>query len=84
MTIYVGSLQDDDSQNNNEMVQLFLATSKYRLLISKSCMPSISKVVLKESKKSTTINYLDLYDEYLIDIPIMLLLKEKVTIEIYQ
>lgn len=84
MTIYVGSLQDDDSQNDNEMAQLFLATSKYRLLISKSCMPSISKVVLKESKKSTTINYLDLYDEYLIDIPIMLLLKEKVTIEIYQ
>ncbi|EPF28913.1 hypothetical protein C5N99_05900 [Treponema medium] len=85
MTIYVGSLQDDDSsQTGNEMAQLFLATSKYRLLISKSCMPSISKVILKESKKSTEISYLDLYDEYLIEIPIMRLLKNKITVEIHQ
>ena len=66
------------------MVQLFLATSKYRLLVSKACMPSISKVILKESKKSTEVSYLDLYDEYLIDIPIITLLKDKITIEIYQ
>ena len=86
MTIYVGSLQQDGdcSQTNDEMVQLFLATSKYRLLVSKSCMPSISKVILKESKKSTEVSYLDLYDEYLIDIPIITLLKDKITIEIYQ
>ena len=85
MTIYAGSLQDDDSsQTGNEMAQLFLATSKYRLLISKSCMPSISKVILKESKKSTEISYLDLYDEYLIEIPIMRLLKNKITVEIHQ
>ena len=86
MTIYIGSLQQesDSSQTDNEMVQLFLATSKYRLLISKSCMPSISKVILKESKKSTGVGYLDLYDEYMIDIPIAVLLKEKITVEIYQ
>lgn len=85
MTIYVGSLQDDDSsQTDNEMAQLFLATSKYRLLISKSCMPSISKVILKTSKKSTEVSYLDLYDEYLIEIPITRLLKDKITVEIYQ
>lgn len=85
MSIYVGSLQDDaSSQTDNEMAQLFLATSKYRLLVSKSCMPSISKVILKEAKKSTKIGYLDLYDEYLIEIPIMLLLKDKITIEMYQ
>lgn len=86
MTIYIGSLQQesDSLQTDNEMVQLFLATSKYRLLISKSCMPSISKVILKESKKSTEVGYLDLYDEYMIDIPIAVLLKEKITVEIYQ
>ena len=86
MTIYIGSLQQesDSLQTDNEMVQLFLATSKYRLLISKSCMPSISKVILKESKKSTEVGYLDLYDEYMIDIPIAVLLKEKTTVEIYQ
>ena len=85
MTIYVGSLQDDDSsQSDNEMAQLFLATSKYRLLVSKSCMPSISKVILKAAKTSTEISYLDLYDEYLIDIPMLTLFKEEITVEIYQ
>ena len=85
MTIYIGSLQDDDSsQTDQEMFQLFLASSKYRLLISKTCIPSISKILLKTAKKSTEVSYLDLYDEYLIDIPIMLLLKGKVTVEIYQ
>ena len=85
MMIYAGSLKDDDSlQTDNEMLQLFLASSKYRLLISKSCMPSISKILLKKAKKSTEVSYIDLYDEYLIDIPIMLLLTDKTTIEIYQ
>ena len=84
MTIYAGSLQDDDySKTDNEMLQLFLASSKYRLLISKTCMPSIKKVLLKTAKKSTEVGYLDLYDEYMIDIPITLLLT-KTTIEIYQ
>lgn len=85
MTIYAGSLQDDDySKTDNEMLQLFLASSKYRLLISKTCMPSIKKVLLKTAKKSTEVGYLDLYDEYMIDIPITLLLTDKATIEIYQ
>ena len=47
-------------------------------------MPSISKILLKKAKKSTEVSYIDLYDEYLIDIPIMLLLTDKTTIEIYQ
>ena len=85
MTIYVGSLHDDDSsKSDNEMAQLFLATSKYRLLVSKSCLPSISKVLLKEAKNSTEISWFDLYDEYMIDIPMAMLLKNKTTIEIYQ
>ncbi|UTC50189.1 hypothetical protein [Treponema sp. OMZ 855] len=85
MTIYVGSLQDDDySKTDNEMLQLFLASSKYQLLISKTCMPSIKRVLLKTAKKSTEVGYLDLYDEYMIDIPIILLLTDKATIEIYQ
>lgn len=85
MTIYAGSLQDDDySKTDNEMLQLFLASSKYRLLISKTCMPSIKKVLLKTAKKSTEVGYLDLHDEYMIDIPIILLLTDKATIEIYQ
>lgn len=85
MTIYAGSLQDDDySKTDNEMLQLFLASSRYRLLISKTCIPSIKKVLLKTAKKTTEVGYLDLYDEYMIDIPITLLLTDKTTIEIYQ
>ena len=57
MMIYAGSLKDNDSlQTDNEMLQLFLASSKYRLLISKSCMPSISKILLKKAKKSTVVS----------------------------
>lgn len=85
MTIYAGSLQDDEiAQTDNEMAQMFLANSKYRLLISKLCMPTISRVLIKTSKDSMEISSLDLYDEYLIDIPLILLLKDKITIEIYR
>lgn len=85
MTIYAGSLQDDEiAQTDNEMAQMFLANSKYRLLISKLCMPTISRALIKTSKDSMEISSLDLYDEYLIDIPLILLLKNKITIEIYR
>ena len=85
MTIYIGSMQDKSAlQTQNEVLQLFLASSKYRLLISKTCMPSISKVLLKMSKQSVEVSYLDLYDEYLIDIPIAFLLTDKITVELYQ
>jgi hypothetical protein len=85
MTIYIGSMQDKSAlQTQNEVLQLFLASSKYRLLISKTCMPSISKVLLKMSKQSVEVSYLDLYDEYLIDIPIAFLLTDKLTVELCQ
>lgn len=85
MTIYVGTLQDSNySKTDNEMMQMFLATCRYRLLVNKSGMPSIGKVILKSAQNSMQIGFLDLYDEYLIDIPMSILFEEKVTIELYQ
>ncbi len=84
MTIYVGTLQDSNySKTDNEMMQIFLATCRYRLLVNKSGMPSIGKVILKSAQNSMQIGFLDLYDEYLIDIPMSILFEEKVTIELY-
>ncbi len=84
MTIYVGTLQDSNySKTDNEMMQMFLATCRYRLLVNKSGMPSIGKVILKSAQNSMQIGFLDLYDEYLIDIPMSILFEEKVTIELY-
>ena len=85
MTIYVGTLQASNySKTDNEMMQMFLATCRYRLLVNKSGMPSIGKVILKSAQNSMQIGFLDLYDEYLIDIPMSILFEEKVTIELYQ
>ena len=84
MTIYVGTLQDSNySKTDNKMMQMFLATCRYRLLVNKSGMPSIGKVILKSAQNSMQIGFLDLYDEYLIDIPMSILFEEKVTIELY-
>ena len=83
MSIYIGSLHDTSSFDD-EMSSMFLAGSKYRLLISKSCMPSVSKVLVKTAKESMETTYLDLYDEYLIEIPMLFFLQDEVTVEVYR
>ena len=84
MSIYIESTQNNSFGPDDNMGMMLLANSKYRLLVSKSCMPSVSKVVITTDKNSTTTTYLDLYDEYLIEVPISLLLNDSITIEIYR
>ena len=52
-------------------------------MISKSCIKNISKVVLKNDKEKLDYNFLDLYDQFLIEIPIPILFSERVVLEIY-
>lgn len=76
------SEKSNESPNKDEAMAL-LATGKYRLLISKSCIKNISKVVLKNDKEKLDYNFLDLYDQFLIEIPIPILFSERVVLEIY-
>lgn len=76
------SEKSNESPNKDEAMAL-LATGKYRLLISKSCIKNISKVVLKNDKEELDYTFLDLYDQFLIEIPIPILFSERVVLEIY-
>jgi hypothetical protein len=57
------------STDDNAMAAAFLATGKYRLVISKKCIANIGRVTIKTTEGETGIPFLDLYDEYLIEIP---------------
>ena len=68
---------------NDESAMAFLASGKYRLLIDKSCITNIGKVVLKNDEKEIYYTFLDLYNQFLIEIPIPILFSENVVLEIY-
>lgn len=74
-----------DGYMENEELEVLLTIGKYRLFVSKTSMPSLSKVVVKTEEKPTDIGYLDLYDQYLIEIPIKFLFSGKIrSIELYR
>ncbi|MGI5085362.1 hypothetical protein [Treponema putidum] len=77
------SEKSNENPNKDEAAMALLATGKYRLLISKSCIKNISKVVLKNDKEELDYTFLDLYDQFLIEIPITILFSERVVLEIY-
>lgn len=87
MSIHISSLKDDekdgDSSSDNEMLNM-MASGKYRLFISKMCMPSVSKAVVKTAQKTITMDVLDLNHEYLIEVPIQLLFTGATDIDIHQ
>ena len=84
IVINLGFLHNNATSKNDEMGQAFLASAKYRLLLSKTCMPKLSKVVLKFRSGEMNMAYEDFYDEYLIEIPILLLVEKQCTMELYQ
>ncbi|AIN94604.1 hypothetical protein H0R90_04085 [Treponema putidum] len=77
------SEKSNENPTKDEAAMALLATGKYRLLISKSCIKNISKVVLKNDKEELDYTFLDLYDQFLIEIPITILFSERVVLEIY-
>jgi hypothetical protein len=54
----------------NEMVGAFLGAAKYRLVVSKKCI-IINRAALKVNGKEIFVSFLDLQDEYLIEVPLM-------------
>ena len=84
MIIHVDFLNGKyDSSSDNAMAAAFLATGKYRLLISKKCVADINKVTVRSKNDEAEINFSDLYDEYLIEIPLPLIMVSAIDVVIY-
>jgi hypothetical protein len=84
ITIHIDCLGDEsDSTEDNAMAAAFLSTGKYRLAISKKCIANIGRIAMKTAEDETDINFLDLYDEYLIEIPMPIIFMSDVDLIIY-
>jgi hypothetical protein len=84
ITIHIDCIGDNSSStDDNAMAAAFLATGKYRLAISKKCIANIDRVTIKTDEGETSIGFLDLYDEYLVEIPIPIIFISAVDIIIY-
>jgi hypothetical protein len=71
------------SLDDNAMAAAFLSTGKYRLAVNKKCISNIRKVTIKVKNKETEIGFLDLYDEYLIEVPLPVIMASAVELRIY-
>jgi hypothetical protein len=83
ITIHIDSLGENSDSADNEMAMAFLATGKYRLAINKKCIANIDKITIKSNENETNINFIDLYDEYLVEIPIPIIFMSDIDIMIY-
>jgi hypothetical protein len=75
--------ENSGSTDGNAMAAAFLATGKYRLAISKKCIANIERVTIKTNEGETDINFLDLYDEYLVEVPIPIIFMSAIDLIIY-
>lgn len=68
------SSEGDSIKENTQIVNALLSSAKYRLTISKTFLKNISKVYLEDDEIIRKISFVDLTDEYLIEIPMIYLL----------
>jgi len=83
MVIHVDCTGGRGISNDNEIAAAFFAAAKYRLDINKKCVANIKKVTIKANEKETEIDFLDLTDEYLIEIPMSILFLSAIDVIIY-
>jgi hypothetical protein len=81
--IHLDNIGSNSSPADNAIAAAFYAAAKYRLAISKKCIANIDRVIAKTNEGETEINFLDLYDEYLIEIPILIIFTSDLDITIY-
>ena len=79
MSIRIGSMSDSDFTD-----PMLLSLCRYRLLVSKSCMPSLRTVAVRNNIEMTPVSFFDLHDEYLIEVPFSLLMGENTAVELYR
>ncbi|MDR1867029.1 MAG: hypothetical protein LBQ77_02035 [Treponema sp.] len=85
MVIHISNSDSSSSQlENNDKINEFSALfGKYRILINKKCINTIDHVGVRTNTGETNIDFLDVYDAYLIEIPISAILAESVDIIMY-
>ena len=83
ITLHIDCIGDGASVEENEMASAFLSAGKYRLMISKKCIAAVDKVTLKTPRGETEISCLELYDGYLVEVPISLIFISDVDVVIY-
>jgi hypothetical protein len=84
MSIHIAKLGGDSSSGSNDgMTAAFLAAGKYRLVINKKCIANVSKVTIETTEGETEISFLDLLDEYLIEIPIPIIVMSDIDLILY-
>ncbi|MDR0567731.1 MAG: hypothetical protein LBG87_00795 [Spirochaetaceae bacterium] len=84
ITIHIARLGgDSDSAEDNDMAAAFLATAKYRLTVSKTCIADIDRVTVKTRENEKEITALDLYDNYLIEIPMPIIFMSDIDLTLY-
>jgi hypothetical protein len=71
------------STEDNALAAAFLAAGKYRLAISKKCISNVDRIILKTNEGETRINFLDLYDQYLVEIPIPVIFTSDIDLILY-
>jgi hypothetical protein len=82
--IHIDNIGDNSgTSDDNAMAAAFLAIGKYRLAISKKCIAYIDRIIIRTNDGETGINFLDLYDEYLVEIPIPIIFMSDLDIIIY-
>jgi hypothetical protein len=81
--IHIDCIGENSDSADNEMAMAFLATGKYRLAISKKCIANIDRITIKTDENETNINFTDLYDEYLVEIPIPIIFMSDIDLILY-
>jgi hypothetical protein len=82
--IHIDCLGDGaGSSDDNAMAAAFLATGKYRLAINKKCINNVDKVTIKTREGEAEIHFLDIFDEYLVEIPIPLIFMSDMDLILY-
>lgn len=84
VTVHIGCLGDSTgTTEDNAMAAAFLSAGKYRLAISKKCIAAVSKAVVVTTDGEMEIGFVDLYDQYLVEIPISFLYLSDVDLTVY-
>ncbi len=76
---FSGTDLDSKKSKSDEFAYALLSSAKYTLSITKNVVPKITSVSLrKDSGETFTVDFLDTYDSYLIEVPLPLLLDGKI------
>jgi len=71
------------SSGDDAMALAFMSTGKYRLLINKNIMADIGRAVVFAGNEETELTVLDLYNDFLVEIPLSILITSAVDLKLY-